>query len=607
VSRSTYESFAEILDTETVHSVIQRRASESPSRFAVRDALRQLTYAELDSRSRQIAEHLIGVGVLPGDWVGICLDRSVDMVAGLLGVLRAGAAYVPLDPDFPRGRLEFMAEDAGLRTLLTESSLRDSIASVERVVLLEEVRTDGSTRAALPTVPPDALAYVIYTSGSTGRPRGVKIAHRSVVNLLLSIGEEPGIGPEDLWLAVTTLSFDISVLELLGPLFRGATTCIASRDEVLDGTKIRAALERSGATIMQATPVMWRLVLEAGWQGAAGFRALCGGEALPPDLAEDLLPKVGSLWNMYGPTETTIWSTCHRIQRGTPILIGRPVANTAVYVLDPRGRLLPPGVPGELYIGGVGVGVGYHARGDLDAERFLTDPFASQPASRMYRTGDLGRYLRDGTIEHRGRGDDQVKIRGFRVELGEIEASLARVDGIERAAVGVKRGAGGDDRLIAFYVSDQPSVVPEKIRASLGDELPRYMIPHHFVQVGAFPTTPNGKVDRMALVERFADLPRAPRPFVAPRSESEEAVAAAIAEVLALDRVSADADFFDLGGHSVLGMRLVALLRERVSREVSLRDLFERPGVWELAGRIDELTGRGGAETGDAELEEVVF
>ena len=575
-----------MIEAATIHAAVDAWAQRRPQHVALRDATHALTYAELAQQSRRVAQRLRAQGVKRGDLVGVYLDRSVNLVVGVLGVLKAGAGYVPLDPEFPADRLAFMVEDAGAAVVLTQHSFSGSAPGRTRVLVDDAALVaDGE----LADVDGSAPAYVIYTSGSTGKPKGVIVSHRSVVNLLRSMAGEPGIASDDTWLAVTTLSFDISVLELFGPLVAGATVFVASRDEVLDGTGLQRALATSGATILQATPVAWRMLLEAGWQGDSRLKALCGGEALPQDLAQKLVGRVESLWNMYGPTETTIWSTCFRVRDGSrPILIGHPVAETSVYILDKAMRQQPAGVPGEIFIGGTGVAIGYHNRDELTRERFLPDPFSDRHGARMYRTGDMGRYLRDGNLEYRGRADNQVKIRGFRVELGEIESALTAGGGMRQAVVVIHRGAAGDDRLVAFLQADGELPPAEALRSRLATRLPQYMIPQHFVAIETYPTTPNGKVDRKALAESLGALPAVETPYIAPRTPSETLVATTLADILGLERVSADGNFFDLGGHSVLAMRVVARLRATVPG-VGFRDVFQAPTVAALAARLDAL------------------
>ncbi len=411
-----------------VPELIAEQAARTPGREAVRFGDRSLTYGELNAAADRLAGHLAGLGVGPEDRVGIRVERSLEMVVAVLGVLKAGGAYVPVDPEHPRERLDFVLRDAGAGTVLT----RESVAGREEA---------SEAAGGLPAVPaPEALAYVIYTSGSTGQPKGVQVPHRALVNFLASMRREPGFTADDVIVAVTTLSFDIAGLELFLPLVSGGRVVVAPSETVADGRALAALLKDSGATVMQATPATWRLLLESGWEGDPGLRALCGGEALPRDLAERLLGKVGALWNVYGPTETTIWSTAGRVRGGEgAVPLGGPLANTQIHLLDRGGQPVPVGVPGELFIGGDGVARGYLGRPALTAERFVPDPFAAAPGARLYRTGDLVRRRADGALEFLGRTDHQVKIRGFRIELGEIEAVLAACPGVAQAVVGGAR------------------------------------------------------------------------------------------------------------------------------------------------------------------------
>ncbi len=430
-----------------VHEWIAAQAVRTPEAVAVVFGNESLTYRQLDRRANGLALRLLEMGIEPEVRVGIALERSLDMVVALLGVLKAGGAYVPLDPSYPAERLAFMQEDAGLAAVLTEESLLD---------VPEVARTPRSG------VGEDNAAYVIYTSGSTGRPKGVQIPHGALSNFLASMAETPGFGADDTLLAVTSLSFDIAGLELYLPLVVGGRVVLASREEAANGQRLQELIAESGATVLQATPATWRLLLESGWQGGEGLKALCGGEALSPVLAASLGQRVGSLWNLYGPTETTVWSTVEEIRGEGPILIGKPIANTEAYVLDGAGQPAPVGVPGELLLGGAGLARGYLARPELTAERFVPDPFGT--GSRLYRTGDLARYRADGRLECLGRIDTQVKVRGFRIELGEIEAALARHPEVAAAVVVAREEASGDRRLVAY-------VVPRRAGAELADEL----------------------------------------------------------------------------------------------------------------------------------------
>jgi amino acid adenylation domain-containing protein len=439
------------------HRAFEEQARETPAAEALRFEDEALSYAELDARSNRLARHLNRLGVGRDVLVGICADRSPDMVVALLATLKAGGAYVPLDPSYPRERIAFMLEDSGLRVLLTQRHLVAELPSTSaRMVCLDEIDAELAAEAADPLasdVGADDLAYVIYTSGSTGKPKGVQVRHEALANFLRSMQERPGIGSEDALLAVTTLCFDISMLELLLPLVSGARAVLVSREVAADGRRLREALESSRATIMQATPSTWRLLLEAGWAAAPGFRMLCGGEALPRELAQQLLATGAALWNMYGPTETTIWSAVARVGPG-PISIGEPIANTELHVLDRQRQLVPPGVAGELYIGGAGLARGYLGRPELTAERFVHHPFEIGLGQRLYRTGDLVRRRSNGSIEFLGRIDHQVKLRGFRIELGEIESVLAQQAAVRQAVVTVREDVPGDQRLVAYVVAD---------------------------------------------------------------------------------------------------------------------------------------------------------
>ncbi len=596
-----------------LHQLIEAQAVRTPDSIAVTmagDESAALTYGDLDRRADQLARHLRALGVGPGTLVGICLERSPLMFVGLFGILKAGGAYVPLDPAYPKDRLAFMLADSGLSVLLTQDSL--SLALPKHSATVVRLDSDWPAIAAHPAAPPaplaapDDLAYVLYTSGSTGKPKGVQIPHRAIVNFLASMQREPGISDRDVLLAVTTLSFDIAALELYLPLTVGARVAIATRDTAADGLALSAALAASRATVMQATPATWRLLLDSGWAGDPGLAVLCGGERLPPELAAALQTKCRALWNLYGPTETTVWSTLYRLPSepwpGGEVPVGKPIANTQTLVLDSRRQLVPVGVVGQLHIGGAGVARGYLNRPDLTAERFIPDPFAGRddpsgrlrvsadvPSERLYRTGDLARWRPDGNLEFLGRGDGQVKVRGFRVELGEIETALAAYPAVKQA-VAVAR----DERLIAYVVPAASPPDPADLRRALAASLPDYMIPSAFVMLDALPLTPNGKVDHRALPqhEHAAACPDTAA-FVPPRTPLETELAALCAETLGLDRVGIHDSFFDLGGHSLMAARLMARLRERYGVPLPLRTLFELPTVAGLAQAIEAARAPG--------------
>ena len=582
------------VSAQCVHELIARQAASAGSRVAVEFGEETLTYDELEARANRLAARLRSHGAAPGVRVGVFLERSLEMVVGVLGILKAGAAYVPLDPAFPAERLAFMLEDSGAALVVTSAALARVVPSpaLPRVLVdVEEPPLPTASPAPAAPATPDDLAYVIYTSGSTGRPKGVAITHRALVNLLESMAREPGLHAQDVLLSVTTLSFDIAGLELYLPLIQGARVVLASRDEASDGALLMARLATSGATMMQATPATWRLLLQSGWTGNPRLTVLCGGEALPRDLADVLVAKVGELWNVYGPTETTIWSSAGRVQSGHgPVSIGRPIANTQLWVLDARLQPLPVGVPGELYIGGLGLAQGYWHRPELTAERFIPDPFAATPGARLYKTGDRARWLANGTLECLGRLDTQVKLRGFRIELGEIEAALHECPGVGQAAVVSQDVTGAEPRLVAFLTASPTMPIDTTtVRAKLGTWLPAYMVPAAYVVLDALPLTPNGKIDRKALKKRDAGGVSSAAVHVAPRTPTEEAVAAIWAETLQVPSLSIDDNFFDVGGHSLSAARIITRLRSTFDVDVRLRALFEQPTIAGLSEVVDLL------------------
>ena len=560
----------------TSHRTLNELLTACLERHASRDAIRcgdeVWSYAQLSRRADSIAAGLQQRGVGRRSVVALHLERSPLVLAALLGVLRAGATYLPLDPSFPTERTRFMLRDSGAAWVIGDESALELNAAEHPLIRVEQLAEAAAPSAV--AVERDDVAYLIYTSGSTGTPKGVRVQHSAVVNFLMSMAQQPGLRNDDRLLAVTTLSFDIAVLELLLPLVVGAQVVVATREQASDGYQLKELLQREDITCMQGTPATWRLLLEAGFRGGGRFKALCGGEALPTELAEALLERVGELWNMYGPTETTVWSTCGRIDYGRGgITIGRPIANTSVYILDDERRPVPLGVVGEIYIGGDGVTLGYHRRDELTQGRFLLDPFSSDPRARMYRTGDLGRYRHDGQLVHLGRGDFQVKVRGYRIELGEIEVALSRVAGVKQAVVTAVSRSDGDSRLAAYCVPE-PGVKLEwsLIKEQLRQQLPEYMVPALFVTLDQIPKTANGKVDRNALPSAAPSESVVPSfEVAAPRTEAEKLVAQVWRELLGVNQVALSDNFLDLGGHSLLIMRAVTRLEKLTSKRVSPR------------------------------------
>lgn len=595
-----------------VTQLFERHVERTPQAVAIAAADATLTYAELNARANRLARHLRAVGVEAGSLVGLCLDRTTDMLVSLLGVLKAGAAYVPLDPAFPSRRLGHMLEDSHAAVVVTQNRLLGVLPThAARVVNLDvdaaSIATHEASNLPLPHEP-ERRAYVLYTSGSTGLPKGVEVPHRAVVNFLASMAREPGLAAGESVLAVTTLSFDIAVLELLLPLVVGGRVALATRDDALDGRRLAQMLEEHHVSLFQATPATWRLLLAAGWSGRPGLKMLCGGEALPRDLVPELLARGGQLWNMYGPTETTVWSAIERITSATGLIsIGRPIDNTQVYLFDAQGQLVPTGVSGELCIGGEGLALGYLNRPELTAERFVPDRFSPQPGARVYRTGDLARWLSDGRLECLGRIDQQVKVRGFRIELGEIEAVLAGHPAVAEAVV-VARGssASGDQRLVGYVVTTSGATsTASEWQAFLRQQLPDYMVPAVFVTLPSLPHTPNGKIDRQALPDPGQLDERARTADELPQTPTEEHVARVWREVLEIPSVGRHEDFFAAGGHSLRAAQLIARLRNELRVEIPLRNLFEAPTVAGVSRLIDQA--RAGVEIADLTGEAVDF
>ncbi len=588
--------------SQTIQQLFEKQAAETPDAIAVVDEHHELTYRELNERANQLAGYLTKLGVGPECLVGICVNRSCEMVVGLLGILKAGGAYVPLDAAYPKERLRFVIEDADVKTLVTSSDLVGSLPPHGAEVLCldtdRELMVNESVNNPTAAAVAGNTSYAIYTSGSTGKPKGVQVPHCAVVNLLNAVRKSQRCTSQDIVLAVTTLSFDIAALEIFLPLTTGARLVLVSREVAVDGARLAAKLTHSGATIMQATPSTWQMLFEAGWNGSKDFKILCGGEALNRNLANQLLSASQTAWNLYGPTETTIWSTAGKIEPG-PLHIGGPLDNTQVYVLHKDLQLAPAGAHGELHIGGDGVTRGYLNRPELTAEKFIPNPFSEKPGARLYQTGDLVRYLPDGKIEYLGRIDQQVKVRGFRIELGEIETALRQHDAVNAAVVTALDDAAGGKRLVAYMVlqndhlaTNSSSIIAE-LKELLKSQLPEYMMPSAFVVLETLPLTPNGKVDRRALPAPGQSRPATLTGFIAPRTTTEQVLATIWSEVLDVKSIGVDDNFFDLGGHSLLATRLISKARELFQVEIPLRHLFETPTIAGLAGAIDAATRAG--------------
>jgi amino acid adenylation domain-containing protein len=591
-----------------LHEMFERRASATPEAVALFCEERALSYSQLNERANRLARRLRRLGVGPDALVAVCAERSPEMVVALLGILKAGGAYVPLDPTYPKERLAFMLEDARPAVLLTQSRLADRLPRHgARTLLLD---SDWDEAAAERGADFDAgvgetnLAYMIYTSGSTGRPKGAMNTHRGICNRLLWMQAAYGLGPTDRVLQKTSFSFDVSVWEFFWPLVTGARLVLAKPDGHKDPDYLSRLINEQGVTTLHFVPSMLKVFIESGALArCAGLRrVICSGEALSPELRRRFFEVSGAeLHNLYGPTEASVdvtsWECGRAEDDSRPVPIGRPIANTQIYLLDGRQQIVPLGVPGELYIGGRGLARGYWNRPGLTAEKFIPDPFSKEPGARLYRTGDLARYLPGGEIEFVGRLDHQVKVRGFRVELGEIEAALAQHPRVSEATAVVRDDARGDRRIVAYFVArGGAGADAADLRAHLRERLPEHMVPAAFVRLDALPLTPNGKLDRKALPPPGEEHPAA---LSSPRTEAERAIAAVWKDVLGLDSVGVADNFFDLGGHSLLLVQAHARLREIFRQDFSVIDLFKYPTVGSLAGFLSDASPAAAAARGE--------
>jgi amino acid adenylation domain-containing protein/non-ribosomal peptide synthase protein (TIGR01720 family) len=593
-----------------LHELFEAQVRAAPDQVAVRCDGEFLTYAELDARADALAARLYSLGVGPDVLVGLAAERGLDLAVGLLGIAKAGGAYVPLDPSYPPDRLAWILEDARVAVLVSQAAVVPRLPTFAGPTLLldvdgEEVGADATSRVAVDAatdaatdaaaaaaararVEPRHLAYVIHTSGSTGRPKGVEITHGSLVAFLGAMSRRPGLGADDTLLALTTLSFDIAALELFLPLVLGATVEIATRELAADGHRLAQRLSEGDISACQGTPATWQMLVHAGWRGDGALTMLCGGEELPRALADALLERGGALWNMYGPTETTIWSAVGRVEAGAgPVPLGEPIDGTQLLVLDDDGRPVPRGAPGELCIGGAGVARGYLRRPDLTAERFVPSPCAEVPG-RVYRTGDVVRRDAAGRLAFLGRADQQLKVRGHRIEPGEIETRLAEQPGVAQAVAFAHAPLPGETRLVAFW-APTPDGGPDSasLREALARVLPAYMLPDLLVRRESLPTTPAGKLDRKALGALVPTGGELTPGTVAPRDPVEQVLHDAFCDLLGHERVGVHDDFFALGGHSLLATRLVSRLRDAFGVEPTLSELFASPTVAGLARVID--------------------
>lgn len=562
----------------TLIDLFQEQVSRDPGKIALRDEIQEYTYKELDTASDKIAAYLRkNINGEQPSVIGVMMPRSADLVATLLGILKSGNAYIPLDPSFPKSRLQYIIAHSGMQIIIGTSRLSEEPGFNKEIVAIETILGNGKEQAGEWKVPPVGIAYVIYTSGSTGDPKGVAVSHRSLLNFLISMQHQPGIIPGDHLFSVTTQSFDISILEFFAPLISGATVYIASHELLADPLGLVMKLDELKPAIIQATPGFYQMLCNAGWKGDKTTKVLCGGDLLSEALAEKLLAASAELWNMYGPTETTIWSSCKRItQPRDASNIGRPIHNTEFYILDEYRQLLPAGCVGNIYIGGDGVALGYFKDEGLTGRKFITSPF--DQSKIVYNTGDLGRWTEKGEIEFFGRNDQQVKIRGYRIELGEIEARLNQTGGVKASVVVARKSAEQDAVLVAYVIPEAREVDYNGIINALHDVLPAYMVPHVIIALDEFPLTPNKKVDRKALSLREITPDKTDIALEKPATPVERALCEYYREILNIAKeVSASDNFFSLGGHSLSAIKLINRIDERLHYRITLRDIFNHP------------------------------
>lgn len=585
--------------------LISQQTARTPQSVAVEFENQVLTYKELEESSNKLAHLLRDSGIGKGSLVGLFIDRSIGMLVSLLATIKAGGAYVPLDPGFPTDRIAYMLENSGATVVISQEQLLSTIPENNcHLILIDDLGKAAEATNAKPIEPasgPEDPAYIIYTSGSTGKPKGVVVPHRGVTNFLCTMANSPGISSNDVLLAVTTLSFDIAVLELYLPLIVGAKVVIASRDTAMDGMELLNLITNTNATIMQATPATWRMLMTSGWEESSAFnrnfKVLVGGEALSRDLAAQLVTRTSEVWNMYGPTETTVWSTCHPIREvNSTIVIGKPIANTQLYILDANLQPVPVGVPGELLIGGSGVALGYWQLPAMTAEKFIDNPFfdstTKYPSPKLYKTGDLARYLPDGTADFIGRNDNQVKVRGFRIELGEIEHVLMKSNLLHECVVVVREDNPGDQRIVAYYAAVPPlqdTVSPDTLREIAQKNLPSYMVPQHWISLPSLPKTLNGKIDRKMLPPPGESLSAiSDKVCSAPETPRHKQLFDIWVGILKSEDFGIDDDFFLLGGHSLLGIQMLAKINNIIGISLRLNVLFQSPTIRQLAEYIEQ-------------------
>ncbi|MCL2719074.1 MAG: non-ribosomal peptide synthetase [Lachnospiraceae bacterium] len=565
-----------------INIAFEKNVKKAPNAAALHFNDTFVTYDELNKRANQLAYYLRKLGVGPEVLIGVYSERTPDFIIFVLGILKAGGAFLPLDPAYPSERLEYIIKDSQIDMILSNTKLQllnlQFDLPIKKITIndyLNEISDESSENLNL-TINSNSLAYVLYTSGSTGKPKGVEIARNALNNFLCSMLKHPGMDRNDCILAITTFSFDMSIFETLLPLYAGASFVICDDDCAYNGKKMMDLIKKHEITIFQAVPACWFILIESGWKGNKNLKAVCGGEAMPRSLANNLVDLCGSVWNMYGPTETTVWSTFTKVSSGEDVVpIGEPIDNTIVYILDENLNILDNGEIGEIYIGGEGVARGYYKKPDLTKERFITLRCDNGNYTRLYKTGDLGKKLADGSFEYIGRADLQVKVRGYRIELNEIEAVMETLQAILQAVVVIQTLSHSDHRMVAYYrLSDDNTITTEQIKNELRKKLPEYMIPSLFISVSNIPLTLNGKVDRIALGGQPIEITYDEREIILPRTQMEKDISVLWKEMLLLDEISIYDNFFELGGHSLLAIKSIISLNQKFNITLSLIDVL---------------------------------
>jgi amino acid adenylation domain-containing protein len=573
-----------------IHELFEKQAECLPDKTALISETGTLTYKGLNEKANQFAWYLKSLEIKPGDVVAICLDRSHEMVVAILGILKAGCTYLPMDVSYPCDRIQYMSDDANVKIIISQSNLGYKFDGLKEntIVYLDKVWEDIITfcRDNCNTdIITDSLAYIIYTSGSTGKPKGVKVHHKAVVNMISSMSKTPGMNENDVVLAVVTPAFDMSVYEIFTSLSNGSTLVIAGGNDITDGVALSGLIDKFGVTLLQATPSLWNILLASEWKGKKDIKALCGGEALTANLVRRILPKVSEFWNCYGPTETTVYATCGRITDAeSPIVIGKALDNTKIYILDTNNLQLPCGVVGEVAIGGECITKGYNNLPEMTKEKFLQ----FSEGEVIYKTGDLGKYLEDGRVELYGRIDNQIKLRGFRIEPGEIETLLDKLSGVRESVVKIQSFDNNDERLVAFINAGSDFVLSDaEIKKSLANYLPQYMIPSFYNKSDGFPKMPNGKINKAALKMDVVIAKKPCRKTERPLTSTERKIFDIWTKVLKTNEFSIKDNFFDVGGNSLLAISVSSKINSRFKIDMKLRIFFDNPRIEALAIAVD--------------------